>query len=174
MAETWRSCPGHECCFEVSTNGRIRRAVPVRGSSSGYILAGSISRKGYRQVVLRHHGNQRTKKIAPLVARAFVGKPAPGYQINHRNGIKEDDSVANLEYVTASENVRHAFRLGLAAPLRGAAHPLAKLDERQVKAIRAERGRTSQHQLALFYGVSQTLISAIQRGVSWSHVGEER
>ncbi len=52
-------------------------------------------------------------KIHILVATAFIGDKPPSCQVNHKDGNKGNNCASNLEYVTQSENGKHAYRLGL-------------------------------------------------------------
>lgn len=102
---------------------------------------------------------------------AFVGPKPGGCQVNHKDGNKANDALANLEYVTVSENIRHAFRTGLLVRARGEASPVAKLTDAMANEIRARYRRydraASQYVLAREYGVNQGAISAIVRGETY-------
>lgn len=66
-----------------------------------------INKFGYHMVVL----NKTWKQVHRLVAEAFIPNPKNKPQVNHKNGIKNDNNITNLEWVTASENVLHRFRV---------------------------------------------------------------
>lgn len=106
IAEEWRRISGHADRYEVSNMGRIRRA------SSGRILRAYADTNGYLQITL---SQPRTRHIVHrLVLMAFAEQPEKcRSQVNHKNGIKSDNRLSNLEWVTPSENTRHAvFDLG--------------------------------------------------------------
>ena len=77
--------------------GRIKKLKPKK------------DRYGYLCVDLRVHGTHNHRTIHRLVAQTFIPNPENKPQVNHKNGDKTDNRVANLEWVSASENVRHAF-----------------------------------------------------------------
>ena len=94
--------------FEVHSDGSIvshRREEPI-------ILNGYDDGKGYLQIDL-HYKNKRGVRIHRLVALAFIPNPDNKPQVNHINGIKTDNRVINLEWVTNSENQTHSNKLGL-------------------------------------------------------------
>ena len=59
-------------------------------------------------------GKRTTHTVHSLVAEAFIGSSTPNHEINHKDGCKTNNHVSNLEYVSPSENIRHAFETGLA------------------------------------------------------------
>lgn len=117
--ENWRPVPHHEE-YEVSDLGRVRRAAPGRKTFVGKVLRPQQVGTGYRAVALTKNGKARQMYVHRLVMLAFVGQPPPRHEVNHRDGDKANNALANLEYVTRSENNNHAFASGLAR--RGADH----------------------------------------------------
>lgn len=59
-------------------------------------------------------GRPRTAYVHVLVAKAWLPPPGEGkIQVNHKDGDKENNNVANLEWVTPTENLQHALDMGL-------------------------------------------------------------
>lgn len=98
--------------YEVSNTGRVRR----KGSDIDKV---SGKRKGYPTVKLCKDGKESKRTIHRLVAEAFIPNPDNKPDVNHIDGIKDHNNVENLEWVTKSENMRHAYRTGLAKPSYG-------------------------------------------------------
>lgn len=68
---------------------------------------------GYRAVSCKLHGAKHTFYVHRLVAEAFVPNPHGLQEVNHRDGNKANNHVANLQWVTHSDNLRHACVNGL-------------------------------------------------------------
>jgi hypothetical protein len=134
-------------------------------------LKALIKRNGYAQVRLSRGSRQDNRWISihRLVAIAFLGEPTANQQVNHRNGLKADNRLANLDWTLPRDNTKHAFITGLRCSLKGAQVPWAKLTVEEVREIRRQRGCTSHQELANRYGVSRSTISLILEGKNWRH-----
>lgn len=125
---------------------------------------------GYFTIVL-YGGILKRKQnflIHRLIASAYIPNPDNKPYINHKNGIKSDIRLSNLEWVTGQENRIHAVSTGLITNTTKGRRMHSKLDEYQVRTIRKclEDGMMCKD-LAPYFKVSQTLISAIKRRVAW-------
>ena len=117
--EIWHKCEVPYTRYEVSNLGRVRNA------RTGRVLRLRPGNKGYLIVDLYYKGQRKSCKVHNLVATAFVEGWREGLQVNHKNGVKTDNRAENLEWVTASENVRHSRDVLLCE-----VKPVALLDER--------------------------------------------
>lgn len=119
MTEEWRDINGFEGFYQVSNLGRVRsldrfaiREQGVPHHLKGKVLSAGTDRWGYRFVILQN-GRKLCRMVHKLVAEAFIEKKKDGLVINHIDGDKSNNSTANLEYCTQSENMLHAVRTGL-------------------------------------------------------------
>jgi len=69
--------------------------------------------KGYKEIELKVNGKKKIHKVHRLVYQTHIGQIPEGYQINHKNGNKTDNTLSNLELTTPKENQRHAINSGL-------------------------------------------------------------
>lgn len=95
--------------YMVTTRGRVVNKY-------GHEKTPDHSKDGYLKVNLYKDGIGSSKRIHRLVAEAFIPNPDNKPDVNHRNGNKHDNSIENLEWVTKSENMIHAYRTGLVKP----------------------------------------------------------
>lgn len=98
--------------YEVSDQGKVRNKRTGR-TSHGY-----INGWGYLSVTLYRSGKKYCRMMHNLVVDAFIGGRLDKMVSNHKNGIKTDNRVVNLEVCTVSENNKHAYRMGLKKPTR--------------------------------------------------------
>lgn len=113
--EEWRPVVGFEGLYDVSSYGRVRSlARYIKNSNkrtmNGKILSPGVDSSGYCLVVL---GRNNPGRINRLVAAAFVSNPENKKYVNHKNGIKTYNFIANIEWCTFSENMKHAYKMGL-------------------------------------------------------------
>lgn len=114
--EEWRDVVGYEGYYKVSSLGRLKSLARIINKSDGTKQSrNSIIRKqiihptGYCITTLSNNRGISIK-IHRLVAQAFLDNPKNKRTVNHKNGIKTDNRVKNLEWATDKENILHSFR----------------------------------------------------------------
>lgn len=112
----WKDIPSYNSMYKISNEGDVMSFVL---SKSGKILKQNDV-KGYRRVVLCNGDTQKQWAVHRLVALAFIENPENKPHINHKNGVRNDNRLENIEWCTISENAIHSFRvLGHTNPLKG-------------------------------------------------------
>lgn len=130
--------------YEASNTGLVRNA------KTKYILKPQNSRFGYYIMTVKPTVSEQVNiRVHRVIAEAFLGACPEGYVVNHKDGDKHNNNIANLEYVTSSENNIHALRNNLRSPAKmsqyaphGEDSYLAKLTEEQVIEILKYHYRT--------------------------------
>lgn len=176
MEEIWKEVPAYEGRYQASTLGRIKsmdRTVSFKNTTSnrkGKILKLSSSR-GYSTVKLYDAKFESHHLLAHrVIAKTFIPNPENKPHINHINGIKHDNRVENLEWVTHSENLLHSYATGLNSPRKGEANSFAKLTNEDVLNIRKIGHSQTYAKTGLEFNISYTVVSKIVRGLAWAHV----
>jgi hypothetical protein len=172
VAEEWRDIPDFEG-YQVSSFGNVRGVDRLRRSKVGLRLTRGqelkqlLNKKGYPEVRLRKQGCH-TRLVHKLVASAFLTKPEDCTQINHINGIKTDNRVNNLEWVTQSENQLHAYKLGLQPSRSGEGNGRATLTDEKVTALKElyNSGKSAK-EVSEILEVSLYTVRAIIAGKTW-------
>jgi|26BtaG_2_1085354.scaffolds.fasta_scaffold18218_3 hypothetical protein len=121
MTEEWRPVVGYEGYYEVSDMGRVRsidrvisRCDGTKEERRGKILSQFKDRYGYLGVSLNKNGKSKTFTTHRLVCESFLGSPVENSnQVNHMDGIKDNNRLSNLEWCTAEENTKHAIDFGI-------------------------------------------------------------
>lgn len=128
MNEIWRDVIGYEGLYQVSNLGRVK-ALPKRGHKS-LIMKQTIKKDGYIRIQLSKDAKSSCLYVHRLVADAFLPKTPEKSEVNHIDGNKSNNALFNLEWVTRSDNTKHALKTGLRTnPTKGkfgSTHPTAK------------------------------------------------
>lgn len=106
--ENWRFIEANSD-YMISDHGRI---LSFKGKSK-LIISSTITAKGYEYVAIRQKGIYVGYSVHRLVATAFIPNPKRLPQVNHLDGNKLNNHVANLEWCDAYDNIMHAIRTGL-------------------------------------------------------------
>lgn len=129
-----------------------------------------VPRPGKNKYLRVSLSGQRDFYVHRLVAGAFLSNPKKKKYVNHKNGNVGDNSLSNLEWVTAKENTRHMVEVLKKNIGEKTGH--AKLTNDQVINIKSELGlpRCSVTKLAEQFNVSRKAICNIKHGRSWRGV----
>jgi hypothetical protein len=128
----------------------------------------------YQRVVLFYNNEQYQFAVHRLVASAFLPNPENKPEVNHKNGNKHDNSIENLEWVTKSENILHAFKTGLKHAKCGHHSHLAIYDSEQIKdvCVYLEEGLLTLREISNITGVSFAMIYLIVKHKSWTDISQ--
>lgn len=105
MEEVWKQVVGYEGLYEVSDLGRLKNV------KTKYITDGHRSQSGYAVTGLRMNNKSKASFLHRLVAIAFIENPENKPCVNHKNGLRHDNRVINLEWATVRENIVHGYGL---------------------------------------------------------------
>ena len=107
---------GYEGLYLIDSLGNVVSCPRQQGSrfvNQYKILGTKINRLGYKEVALSKDGKTRTVLLHRLLAQHFIDNPDNLPCVNHRNGVKTDNRLENLEWCTRSQNTRHAYENNL-------------------------------------------------------------
>lgn len=163
MQEQWKTIDVRGYRTGVSSEGRVQ-------NDSGKTLTPWIDKRGYYMVAIQKAGVRKKFSMHRLIGTAFCPGYAEGLSIDQVNGIKTDNRVENLEWVSLAENTSRQWRTGL-VNLRGEKSATSRLTAKQVKYIRhLHRGGVAKHALAVVAGISHRAITKIVNGETWQDI----
>lgn len=112
--ECWKDIEGFPG-YQISDHGRVRSFHNNRYGIRGlfHVLKPGLSGDGYYTVSLYKDKKAYTQYIHALLSDAFIGKREKNMTVNHKDGDKTNNDLSNLEIVTYSGNLRHAYENGL-------------------------------------------------------------
>jgi len=177
--EIWKDIQGFEGLYQVSNTGKVQRSPSFIHRKKGkpyYHKGGKISPAigltGYCMVGLHKDGVHKYVLVHRLVAGAFILNEENKPQVNHKNSIKKDNSVNNLEWATAKENINHSFEKG--THFRGEKANNATITESKAIEIKKRHLETKYgaHKLKkhFFPELKLCLIQGIISGETWKHI----
>ena len=166
MTEIWKDIEGYGGDYQISNLGRVKSL-----KYNNRILKPRLDqRSGYSTIRLFCENDCGCCYVHRLVATAFIPNPESKPQVNHLNGVKTDNRVDNLEWVTAAENARHAVVTGL-LKTAGEDNPRAKLTNEQAHYIRENPNGLMGFELASKFDVDPSVISDVQIGNTYKNAG---
>lgn len=116
--EIWKDIEGYEGLYQVSNLGRIK-SLGMRSNHKKEMIMKQQIVRGYKKVTLTKESKPKIYSVHRIVAYEFIENIDDKIEVNHIDGNKLNNCVYNLEWVTPSENIRHAFKLGLKNQKKG-------------------------------------------------------
>jgi hypothetical protein len=173
--EIWRKIVGLQDHFEVSSHGRVRHLLyyaqhTSRGGRKTLMLLPEkiykqdVGKSGYSRVTC---GGRRWF-VHRLVASAFIENTEAKPQVNHKNGIKTDNRVENLEWATAQENRDHMIATGLQPYGSDFSKILVEEDVLKIRQLAATGKKHTK--IAEIFNVTPNHVSLIVSRRSWKHI----
>jgi hypothetical protein len=148
--------------YSVSNTGIVRNDKTNKNLSPRFL-------QGYKRVALCKNGVTYDKRIHRLVGIAFIPNPKNKPEINHKNGLRGDNNVGNLEWVTSKENQWHKVNvLGVGDKFKGEKNGNSKLSERDIRIIR--NSTFSPKDLSFLLDIDIRHIKKILEFKLWKHV----
>lgn len=164
-----RWIPGFEGIYTIDKLGTIRNVEHIWNIKE---LKLDDSRRDYLSVTLFKDGRRYRFLVHRLVAEVFIPNLESKPQVNHKDGNRSNNSIDNLEWVTASENSQHALATGLAKPAVGEQYKRSHLTESDVKEIRSlwNTNDFTQIEIATRFNTSRGTINNIVNNYTWTHI----
>jgi len=160
--EIWKDLPEHEDLYKVSDMGRVKSFH----NNQVKILKGNINpgiRSGYNRTKLTKNKIHKAYQTHRLILRAFIGDS--DLTVNHKNGIKTDNRLCNLEYMTIQENKIHAAKMGLQNK------KLTNCDVTSIRFLSAFH-KIKNPKLIKAFKISYSYLVAIKSGARSQYVGQ--
>lgn len=169
MKEIWKNILGFEGVYLISNFGRVKRILQKSGTQSNRILKDYDNGKGYRYITLRKDNTPSNHYVHILVAIAFLENPLNKSSVNHINGIKSDNVITNLEWVTNKENMIHASKMNLLR--KGENNVLSKINNEDVLKIRSlKNSGKALNKIGMMFGISASHVHRIMHKKLWKHI----
>jgi predicted XRE-type DNA-binding protein len=159
--ENWLPVPEYEGLYKVSDRGQILNIKRL------CVLSHATTRSGTDQVTLCKNKKRKNHTVSRLVAAAFIGPCPEGMCVLHGPMGRNYHGVDNLRYGTHQKNMLNRKKDGNYS--KGEKSHMAKLNNMQVRVIRRllESKSMKQKEIAEIFGVRQSAISCIKRGLTW-------
>ena len=170
---------GYENLYEITEDGKVfaMERIVISGKNNKCIRKYEKKEKpqrldkyGYKRVSLCKEGKVKTISVHRLVALNFV-EGNQNLTVNHKDGDKLNNHFSNLEFISASENTKHAHRIGIVpkgVQKVGTENKLSKLSEIQVKEKR--KSDLSSRKLGNIYKVHHSVIQGIKNGTRYFNI----
>jgi predicted XRE-type DNA-binding protein len=182
MKEIWKYIPSLKGFYMASNLGRLKRlerqVVYPKGGVRVFpdlILKSTVNPMGYVSVYISIEKSRRVYMTHRLVGEAFLDNPENKPYINHKNSIRNDNRIENLEWCTAAENNQHAFDHGFGNVKSGEGNHFSKIKAEEVKKIytMSIKGDMMQKDIASMFSITRSHVSSIKLKKAWKELTDK-
>ena len=178
LKEEWKDIKDYEGYYQVSDLGKIRsvdRFVVHSKNGNKAFKKGKVFAVGFTNkaliVALSKNGIKKSFLIYRIVAQQFIPNPENKPEVNHKDGNRLNNKVSNLEWMTRSENEKHAYDTGLYTSRKGIDHPMSITNESDVIEMRKLYNEgVSKKQLATDFKMEYSNVCKIIKRKAWVHI----
>jgi hypothetical protein len=181
--EIWKDIPSFENYYQASNLGRLRsvdRTIvkidkktgkEISFGKKGRILTLNFHHSQYLMANLSKKGEQTSCSVHRLIAMTFIPNNKNHPIVNHKNGIKTDNNINNLEWMNNSENVKHAVDTGLLKNPSGEEHGSCKYTNEDILKMRDlySNGKT-QVEIGKIMNMPRARVWEIVHRKTWKHI----
>jgi len=176
--EIWKDIVGYEGFYQVSNKGNIKslsRRVREDYVRKEVIMRTPKNNKGYFKVPLRINGKSKKIFVHRAIAICFVSNNENKPHVNHINGIKTDNRIENLEWVTHRENMIHAYTTGLQPKIRNIKKGGESINAKPIEQYDLNgnfiRSFSCAKEAVILFGFNKSGICECARGIRSHHKG---
>ena len=128
--EIWKNIIGFENLYKISSEGKVKSLGNGKSTNplhkESKLIKTNVSTRGYEKIKLFKDGKRYYFNLHRLVADNFLFNKDGKREVNHKDGNKLNNAVSNLEWVSASENQKHAYEMGLQVARKGSENAQSK------------------------------------------------
>jgi hypothetical protein len=168
---------GYEGLYEISNLGNLVR-LSTFGKDPRSVRkprAKAVKKNGYRYFHMCANGVRKYRSAHIMVWEAFNGPVPDGLELNHKDGVRDNPALLNLEVGTHAENIKHSFVvLGKKSnfrPMLGVSHGASKLKDHDVIRIRELHASGWRRiDIAAEFGITDVNVGHITSRKTWRHI----
>lgn len=174
--------------IKIKNSGLFYKRIKYEGKPTRYIITNFgwvintdtnkiqspfTSNRGYLRVCLSFNGTRKKYSIHRLVAKYFIPNPYNYPEVNHKDGNKYNNSVTNLEWCTAKENVVHSYDTYLNHS--GESNKMSTITNKQCREIckYLEQNELTMSEIARKVGTNRKVVSHIRHRESWTRISKD-